>query len=158
MWRFAAIAILVIGISLLVAGEAEPTAAHHGEGYATVLYVIDGDTFDIARGRGTERVRLFGANAPEAGTACGDAATRILRSWLAETGNRVYLELGPRSADNGGRALYYVWQVINREWFLIDDDLVYEGYAYAWVGEGQYSSDIVASERSARLNRRGCLW
>ncbi|MGH2584094.1 MAG: thermonuclease family protein [Dehalococcoidia bacterium] len=101
---------------------------------------------------------MFGIDAPPAGTACGDAATRALRRWLAESGNRVYLELGPRSSDGNGRALYYVWQRVGGDWLLVDDDMAYEGYAYAWIGEGQHGADIAASERSARANRRGCLW
>lgn len=158
MLRFAFLALLSGVIVAFNQWPETAESAHHGDGWAVVVFIHDGDTFEVARGRGTERVRMYGVDAPPAGTHCGDVATAALRRLLSETGFEVYLESGPRSADPNGRALYYVWQDIGNDSYLLDDDLVYAGLGYAWRGDGQFRDDIVWSESNAQRNRRGCLW
>ena len=155
------IASLCFFLLLSGAGVSAPTAeAHHGEGWYRVTRVIDGDTVDVSVGRGTERVRLFGIQAPEVDTACGPPATAALRRLLTDNGRNfwVWLELAPRSGDRGGRALYYLWVQDGATWYLVDEWMAWFGYARAWRGEGQYAGRILAAELNAQRNRRGCMW
>ncbi len=128
-----------------------PAQARHGDGWAQVVRIVDGDTFDVRTPYGLERVRLFGVDAPEAG-APGGREARSLLGWLVFTCNYypgwVWLEAGPRTVDRYGRSLYYAW--VNGDcgpdlnpwlwpgWQLIDQLMVYYGGGRCWWGEGQY--------------------
>ncbi len=154
---------LLIGLCVaagVLSADAPSAGAHHGEGWYRVVRLIDGDTVDVAVAGGTERVRLFGVDAPELGTNCGPPATAALRRLLTDNGRDfwVWLELGPRSADRFDRALYYLWVQDGSTWYLLDEWLAWFGYAHAWTGDGQYRNQIIAAERDAQANRRGCLW
>jgi len=109
-----------------------------------VLRVIDGDTFTTT---GDQSVRLFGVDTPERGEKCYREATNRLRE-LA--GGEVRVELGPRSQDRYGRALFYVYTQAGDS---VDEILVSEGLAKAWTRDGQHRDLLVGLGQAISL---GC--
>ena len=100
----------VLAFLLVLAAAASPALvqARTGGEVATVAYVVDGDTLDLASGA---RVRLLQIDTPEVGTGeCySRAAARDLRR-LLPVGARVGLEADERldRVDRYGRLLRYV--------------------------------------------------
>lgn len=113
---------------------------------ATVTKVVDGDTVDVDLDLGvhvvlhSERLRLRHVNAPEHGTAAGDAATKRLRE-LLPVGTRVYVRTELDRTEKYGRLLAVVWLAMPTlappSWAgSVQDQLVAEGLAFAWEGAG----------------------
>jgi endonuclease YncB( thermonuclease family) len=88
---------------------------------------------------------------PERGERCYDEATKRLRELV---GNSVRVQFGPRQGDQYGRNLYYVY---NLEGESIDEMLVRDGLARAWVRDGQRRGPLLAAEARAKYDMRGCL-
>lgn len=156
MLKIPALTALIMLLSA-VAG-ATPTAAQAPEGWAHVARVIDGDTVELDD---STRVRLFGVAAPELDQRCGPEARDLLAGMLADRGraNNVSLEYGPRTVDEYGRTLAYLW--VNdggEDWSMIDEWLVILGAGEAWRRDGQYRDRIVAAESEAMRQGAGCLW
>ena len=80
------------------------------------------------------------------------AATARLR-FLA--GDNVWVESGPRLVDSFNRLLYYVYTDTGDS---IDEMLVREGLAVAWVRDGQHQNFLVNVEQLVREQGVGCLW
>jgi endonuclease YncB( thermonuclease family) len=112
----AALLTLALGASPWCAGacdyRADEPAAHTG----WVARVSDGDTLTVLSGRGRERVRLLGIDAPEATSTrlgrpdCGGAAATASLRRLVRPGGRVRLATDPDSGDvrdRYGRLLAY---------------------------------------------------
>jgi endonuclease YncB( thermonuclease family) len=114
----------------------------------TVSRIIDGDTLVS----GSERIRLYGIDAPEVGQRCADGATQRL---VELAGSQVRVEAGPRARDVYGRQLAYLYTEGGRS---IDELLVAEGHAVAWERDGQHRDFLVALEREAMSEGVGCLW
>ena len=114
----------------------------------TVTRVIDGDTLVSPMGR----VRLYGVDTPEVGQRCADEATDRLRGLAGDT---VRAEPGPRSNDQYGRHLFYLYTDDGES---IDEVLVSEGLAVAWLKDGQHMQHLSALEIRAMLDDVGCLW
>ena len=76
-------------------------------------------------------------DAPERDEPCFEEATERFRE-LA--GDRVRVELGPRSRDRYGRLLYYVY---TEDGDSIDEILVSEGLAKVWTRDGQHRDLLV---------------
>ena len=75
---------------------------------ATVIRVIDGDTFEVRVGQGSPvRVRVIGYDAPEKDEPFGDTATRFLKALIE--GREILLESDIQAFDHYGRRLYHVW-------------------------------------------------
>ena len=75
---------------------------------ATVIRVIDGDTFEVRIGQGSPvRVRVIGYDAPEKDAPFGDTATKFLKALIE--GRDVLLESDVQAFDRYGRRLYHVW-------------------------------------------------
>lgn len=80
---------------------------------AKVLRVVDGDTIEIDRGRGKEKVRFVLVNTPETvhpkkGVEFyGKEASNFTKSQL--TGKTVYLQKDTSDTDRYGRLLRYIW-------------------------------------------------
>jgi len=110
--------------------------------------VIDGDTFQSANAQ----IRLFGVDTPERGEPCFTEATERFRQ-LA--GDSVRVEFGPRQQDRYERILFYVYTDQGES---IDEMLIREGFAGAWTRDGQHRDVLVAAEKGARRDGRGCLW
>ncbi len=111
--------------------------------------VIDGDTL-VAKGG--ERVRFYGMDTPERGESCFDEATDRMAELAADL---IKVEPGPRASDTFGRSLYYVY---TDSGLSIDEILVEEGFARAWVRDGQHREYLIDLEANARDAKRGCLW
>src|SRR3954454_7687088 len=80
---------------------------------ARVVRVVDGDTLIIDRGRGSERLRYIGVNAPESVKPdtpvefMGHEASAANRALVA--GGTVWLEADVSDRDRFDRLLRYVW-------------------------------------------------
>lgn len=80
---------------------------------AKVLRVVDGDTIEIDRGRGKEKVRFVLVNTPETvhpkkgAEFYGKEASNFTKSQL--TGKTVYLQKDTSDTDRYGRLLRYIW-------------------------------------------------
>jgi len=74
---------------------------------ATVIRVIDGDTFEVRIQGSPVRVRVIGYDSPERDEPFGDTATKFLRALLE--GREVLLESDVQPVDRYGRRLYHVW-------------------------------------------------
>ena len=113
-----------------------------------VQRVIDWDTFVSGRNRdGSEsRVRLYGVDTPER----FEKATERFRE-LA--GDRVRIEFGPRSEDQYGRALFYIYTEAGES---VAGKLIREGLGKAWEQDGQHRELLMAVEDGAeRDDNRG---
>lgn len=150
--------IVVIALTLVAS---DPTLAQDPapDGWTRVTRLIDGDTVEL---ESSHRVRLFGASAPEVNQPCGPEATSQLRAFLTDNNRdfNVYLEYGPRQADEFGRTLAYLWvyDPPDDAWYLIDEWMVLTGYAEAWTADGQHRDRILAAEEIAVREDAGCLW
>ena len=136
-----------------------PTSA---EGPFPVASVTDGDTIRVTvLGRST-RVRLIGIDTPEVTdprkpVQCfGQEASRRAHDLL--DGTQVWLEYDPSQSrrDRYGRTLAYVWLT---DEVLVNEKMVYEGYAHEYTYETpyKYRDTFRAAEQAARAAERG-LW
>ena len=141
---------LLLLIPLLAAClPTEPTRTGPGE-TASVAFVIDGDTVELADGR---RVRYIGIDTPERDQPYAADATALNRS-LVE-GQDVWLETDVQSTDRYGRLLAYVWAGDT----FVNLELVRQGYATAYTvpPNVRQADAFVQAEREAREAGRG-LW
>ena len=74
---------------------------------ATVIRVIDGDTFEVHIQGSPVRVRVIGYDSPERDTPFSDTATKFLKALIE--GREVLLESDVQALDRYGRRLYHVW-------------------------------------------------
>lgn len=119
-------------------------------------HIIDGDTLRLGDRRDTQRIRLFGIDAPEHDQTCTDngghtwscgiAATQALRNHIGAQEIRCQ----PRDTDHYGRvvAVCYAGQEDLNEW------MVREGWAVAYR---QYSRDYLPAEADAHTRHAG-IW
>jgi micrococcal nuclease len=119
---------------------------------ADVYDVIDGDTIEVLIDHKLEYVRYFGVDTPERAESCFLAATERNRELV---GSKVLLLPDARDRDDFGRLLRYVFK---SDGTSVDATLVAEGLGRAWLRDGQYKGEIVALERQAQAEHRGCLW
>ncbi|MGD9890577.1 MAG: thermonuclease family protein [Dehalococcoidia bacterium] len=151
--------IIAVVVLIIASGwQVSAARAQAPEGWHHVARVIDGDTVELDDGT---RVRLFGVSAPELNQRCGPEARDVLAGMLADRqrDNWVSLEHGPRTLDDFGRTLAYLW--VNdggEDWSLIDEWMVLLGYGEAWTDDGQYVDRIVTAEEQAVRQGAGCLW
>jgi micrococcal nuclease len=145
-WRFLALVVLVAACS---GGDGDGL----GGSAITVDRVVDGDTFDVHDAVGTERVRILGVNAPEAGECFHDDATAALVRLL--DGGEVTLVRDTSDRDPNGRLLRYV-EVDGADAGLA---LVRGGFAIARVSAPDEARRpaIEAAEAEARAAMVG-LW
>lgn len=104
-------------------------AAKTKKRWATVKYVVDGDTVVLCSG---ETVRYMGINAPEIAHEPGEHSEPFGRKALLENrrlveGKRVRLELGPEKQDRFGRTLAYIFLPNGA---MVNEKLVRSGLAY----------------------------
>jgi len=111
----------------------------YDDAIATVVYVADGDTFDINMPdgrRATTRIRLWGVDCPEISHDEGVPDAHFGREsadFVQEhlTGRRVRIALDPNHTPRGkyGRLLAYVYLLDTDE--MLNELLIAEGLAYA---------------------------
>ena len=140
----------------ITAGAASVAWSGESRSTATVVGVVDGDTFVVA---GRTDVRLLQIDAPEVGSGeCySRKAARELRR-LVPVGTAVRLRADPRldDGDRYGRLLRYVFRGTTN----VNVALVARGAATVWFYEGRrgrYARALLRAARRARAARRG-LW
>jgi endonuclease YncB( thermonuclease family) len=145
---------IALAAGVFAAGGMAETPCTTGLGgtIAGPAVVVDGDTLAIA----SQRVRLEGIDAPEAGQTCGTAAAGSWRCGTEASGALARFIQGkdvrcePRGLDKYGRTLGVCC--------LGDQDInawmVRQGYAWAFV---KYSARYVREEAQARAERLG-IW
>jgi micrococcal nuclease len=134
------------------------TPASRDARWATVVYVIDGDTIIITLDGRQTRVRLLGIDAPEdtgRHNCFGEQATAELRRLLPH-GSAVLLAHDQRRIDPYGRDLTYVWR---SDGAFVNRILVRRGFATTLVipPNVRYQQELNRAEELARRERAG-LW
>lgn len=130
---------------------------------ALVLRVIDGDTIEVDRRRGAEKVRYIGVDTPETVNPgspvewMGPEASAANRALV--DGREVVLERDVSETDRYGRLLRYVWLHEGAAWTLVNLALVSAGYAavVTYPPDVRYVDLYLAAQREAREAGRG-LW
>ena len=127
----------------------------------SVLYVVDGDTIDVAMDGKDTRVRLIGINAPEKYNVqtpecfAADALT-FLKNRIDK--KQVYLMSDPSQdeKDKYGRLLRYVFLEDGTD---IDLELIEQGYAkeYTYKMPYQYQQQFRTAQGEAKAANKG-VW
>lgn len=137
---------------------------------AKVTKVIDGDTIEIDRGKGIEKVRFILVDSPETKHPkkqveyYGKEASEFTTKWLE--GRTIYLEKDVRETDKYGRLLRYIWLVkpatnnpTNEEIgsYMFNSYLVRDGYAVVaqFPPDIKYVEILKTFEAYARQNNLG---
>ena len=137
---------------------------------AKVTKVIDGDTIEIDRGKGIEKVRFILVDSPETKHPkkqveyYGKEASEFTTKWLE--GRTIYLEKDVRETDKYGRLLRYIWIVkpatdtpTNEEIgsYMFNSYLVRDGYAVVaqFPPDIKYVEVLKTFEAYARENNLG---
>lgn len=100
---------------------------------AEVVRVVDGDTVIIDRGRGNERLRYIGIDAPE--SVKPDTPVEFMGHEASAAnaalvdGRTVWLERDVSDRDRFDRLLRYVWLRDGDAWTFVNLELVRQGYA-----------------------------
>ena len=143
--------LMLLGSAVIAAGMQLGCAPQAAEAITGRAKVVDGDSLEI----GSDRVRLFGIDAPEGrqdcqrnGQAwrCGEDAAAKLRSLV----QGATLSCMPRDTDEYGRSV----AVCKNGTTDINAEMVRAGLALAYR---RYSNDYVAEENEARNAQRG-VW
>lgn len=120
-----------------------------GRKNATLIRVIDGDTYLLQVEPTRQTVRLLNVDCPELGQAYGPEASQQARRLLAFSRQ---ITLQPRKyPDKYGRTLGHVWV----DGKALDSLLLVNGHA--WVGQYGRSLKLRRLEHSARIRGMG-LW
>ena len=171
MLKFARVVVLTLFCSLLV-------SCHGRLDKATVLRVVDGDTFVVLFHGKEKKVRLLGADAPEKrqnrklkrdASRCRVAEDRILKLGIEATryakglihkGDEIYLEA--RGRDCYKRLLVFVYL---KDGACYNEKIVADGYACVYKYRGRKSRQLSWEEflnfarllNEAKAHKRG-LW
>ncbi|MBI4530256.1 MAG: thermonuclease family protein [Candidatus Latescibacteria bacterium] len=141
---------------------------------ATVVRVIDGDTFEITYRRQKERIRLIGIDTPEskankkaerdAGRSKQDIRTVVSQGKeavyyvkrLVKPGDTVKIEFDVQQKDHYGRLLGYVYLSNGN---MLNEEIIGAGYANVMTipPNVKYQKRLLAAYRKARENQVG-LW
>jgi micrococcal nuclease len=117
---------------------------------ATVLKILDGDTFILS---GDRRIRLLGMDTPEKGEPFSEAAKNFADSLLF--GRHITIEFEKNTQDKYGRLLGYVYA--NN--LLINKLLVERGLArlYLFQGTKKHNNELFSAQKQARDRKLG-IW
>jgi micrococcal nuclease len=136
------------------------------EGIWTVVYVVDGDTFDVADADNKYRIRLIGADTPETVRPntplepFGPEASAFTKQKIAEANNRVRLAFDGDEVDRYGRSLAMVYLQMPTGEVWLNELLIREGLARAQL-QYRYSKGAKTAfqqaEAEAKSARRN-LW
>lgn len=130
---------------------------------ARVVRIVDGDTIVVDRGRGNERLRYIGIDAPESvkpGTPVQFMAREASAANAALVAGRVVvLERDVSETDRYGRLLRYVWLRDGGSWTFVNLELVRRGFAHAvtFPPDVRWVDALRTAERTARDADAG-LW
>ncbi len=161
MWRLAILCTALSGLSLTACA------------WATVTYVVDGDTIEVVITSedtdnllvegATYRVRVIGIDTPEVHgqVECyGREASAFLKNLVQ--GKQVVLEKDVRNVDDFSRLLRYVWAELDPQRAgpeLVNEEIVRAGYATVatYPPDIKYVDLLRQAEQYARENGLG-LW
>lgn len=117
-----------------------------------VVYVIDGDTFDIANG---DRIRLLGIDTPERGECYYQEATDYLRELIL--GREVRLMVDETNQDKYERLLRHVFVVIGNSEIHVNQRLLKEGHAKLLLipPDQAYEEVLTKAEEVAKAEQKG---
>lgn len=133
----------------LVALCLRPAITGSGANTATVIQVLDGDTFRLHDARD---VRCLGIDAPEKGDPLAEEATAALNRLVSN--REVGLETASREKDDHGRLLAYVF--VGE--MLVNEEMVRQGWAHVRRPiSAKYRSRLRAAQAEARAAGRG-IW
>lgn len=140
---------LIALCTAVLLGVGSPAMALELSGRA---WVVDGDTLVL----GSEMLRLFGIDAPEAGQTCADGAGRYYDCGAAAARQLEEMVAGGRIDCTGDERDRYgrLIAVCRREGRDLNREMVAAGWARAFV---RYSRAYAAEESAAAAARRG-LW
>jgi len=131
-------------------------AASFAQDLATVLRVIDGDTFVLGSG---EKVRLIGVDTPETKHPqkpvqyFGKEASEFTKQMIE--GKVVVIEYDRQRRDRYGRLLAYVYL---SDGTFLNAEIIKEGYGFAYTHYPfKYLDEFKSYEREAREKGNG-LW
>ncbi len=121
---------------------------------AQVLFVIDGDTIEVAIDGAEYRLRYIGIDTPERDMPYYDQATRANRDLVQ--GQTVYLVKDVSEIDRFGRLLRYVYLA---DGTFVNAELVQSGYAQAvtFPPDVAFADHFRQLQQEAREAGRG-LW
>lgn len=158
--RFALPAAALLVVSVALSGCSAPAASTSDgkDGRATVVRVIDGDTFVAKVGSAEETVRLLNLDTPETKdpdepVECfGPEATEKLTSLLS-AGDEVTLEYDVERHDQYGRTLAGVY----KDKALINAEMARQGLGVSMLVEPnhRFYDEVAAAEAEAREAKRG---
>jgi micrococcal nuclease len=163
--RFAAALLVLLGACDATAAAPAPTAATSADGVeanAAVVYVVDGDTIDLAIDGREERVRLIGIDTPETKkpntpVQCyGPEATAFLRD-LLPVGTPVRIERDIVNRDDYGRILGYVYR--STDGIFVNYEIMRQGYAQTLsIAPNTAYADLFADAARAAEAANTGLW
>ena len=125
--------------------------------------VIDGDTVLVSIGRKpwlfflgprTDRIRLYGIDAPESSQKGGDESTKYLRKIIGNT-RKIMLE--SVATDQYGRTVGLIYDPAKSRENSYNYQMLRAGQAHCYMVGPQDRSRYQEAETSARMNRHG-LW
>ncbi len=116
------------------------------------VWMADGDSFAVKKGRREYKIRLYGVDSPEYGQAHWQDAKRFTRALVQ--GQTVTVK--PVDRDRYGRIVALVWS----KGRLVNSELVQNGMAWVYphyCKAQPLCSDMTSLQRAARQQRVG-LW
>jgi micrococcal nuclease len=130
--------------------KTEDHEEEHGPADATVVYIVDGDTFDIASG---DRVRMIGIDTPERGSYYYAEAKKHLEDLIYQ--KSVHLVKDVSEKDRYGRLLRHVY--IDDLW--VNKKMIEDGFArmVTFPPDVMHVNVFSDAQKGARSARKG-LW
>jgi micrococcal nuclease len=128
---------------------------------ATIVRIIDGDTFEVLIDGVSNRVRIYRADTPETQNEhqCGGPeATAFATTALSfnDTPGTVYLEKDTTSRDRYGRELAYVWFTVGGQPYLLNHVLISTGWAEdVDYGDRKYDQQLKQAAAFAKTHTLG---
>ena len=125
-----------------------------------VLRVIDGDTVEVLAGRGlfhsprSERIRLYGIDAPETSQRGGKEATRHLQR-LIGSGGGIWLDR--KGTDQYGRTIGLIHRKKHQPQESFNYLMVRDGQARCYMVQPEEREQFQEAEKEASEQRRG-IW
>jgi micrococcal nuclease len=133
-----------------------------GDGLATVVQVVDGDTIDVSIGGREERIRLIGIDTPEtkkpnAPIECFGPEASAFTTGLLPVGTEVRIERDIVGRDDYGRLLGYVHRT--SDGLFVNLDIVEQGFAQPLTIEpnSTFAAAFATAARDAEQADRG-MW
>ena len=138
------------------------TAEQSQPGLYSINHYVDGDTVAVNMNGNTETVRFIGVDTPETHrpntpVQCyGPEASNYTKSQISKFG-KVRLQADPldTNRDVYGRLLRYVYLP---DGTLLDEQLIQNGYGFAYLGFPFTKSDQFATDQAAAQQAKTGLW